>query len=181
LLAGTAAAVVWASRRDLGVFDEREEYQPDTLNRFEHWWATPVQGWVVRTERDRQAVRPRSRQFRLISRRGPPRPPVARYDGILCRGVLNDFVNDDAPLSVCAALAGALRRPGVLILDVREWEATRDRKQPEPVFRKSVLTDRAGSRSRAPPNSIRSASSFFCQKRTLWSTTLENIRATIAS
>lgn len=31
------------SRRDLGVFDEREEHQPDTLNRFEHWWATPVQ------------------------------------------------------------------------------------------------------------------------------------------
>jgi NhaA family Na+:H+ antiporter len=30
-------------RRDLGVFDEREEYQPDALNRFEHWWATPVQ------------------------------------------------------------------------------------------------------------------------------------------
>lgn len=30
-------------RRDLGVFDEREAYQPDTLNRFEHWWATPVQ------------------------------------------------------------------------------------------------------------------------------------------
>jgi NhaA family Na+:H+ antiporter len=31
------------SRRDLGVLDEREEYQPDTLNKFEHWWATPVQ------------------------------------------------------------------------------------------------------------------------------------------
>jgi NhaA family Na+:H+ antiporter len=31
------------SRRDLGVFDEREEYQTDTLNRFEHWWTTPVQ------------------------------------------------------------------------------------------------------------------------------------------
>ena len=31
------------SRRDLGVFDEREEYQPDTLNRFEHWSTTPVQ------------------------------------------------------------------------------------------------------------------------------------------
>jgi NhaA family Na+:H+ antiporter len=31
------------SRRDLGVFDEREEYQSDTLNRFEHWWTTPVQ------------------------------------------------------------------------------------------------------------------------------------------
>ncbi len=31
------------SHRDLGVFDERETHQPDTLNRFEHWWATPVQ------------------------------------------------------------------------------------------------------------------------------------------
>ena len=31
------------SPRDLGVFDEREVDQPDTLNRFEHWWATPVQ------------------------------------------------------------------------------------------------------------------------------------------
>ncbi|MGB2713905.1 MAG: class I SAM-dependent methyltransferase [Vicinamibacterales bacterium] len=68
--------------------------------------------------------------------------PVARYDGILCRGVLNDFVNDDARLSVFAAFAGALRPPGVLILDVREWEATRVRKQREPIFRKSVLADR---------------------------------------
>jgi NhaA family Na+:H+ antiporter len=29
--------------RDLGLFDPREEYGPDTLNRFEHWWAIPVQ------------------------------------------------------------------------------------------------------------------------------------------
>jgi NhaA family Na+:H+ antiporter len=28
---------------DLGLFDPREEDRPDTLNRFEHWWATPVQ------------------------------------------------------------------------------------------------------------------------------------------
>ena len=28
---------------DLGLFDPREEYGSDTLNRFEHWWATPVQ------------------------------------------------------------------------------------------------------------------------------------------
>jgi SAM-dependent methyltransferase len=68
--------------------------------------------------------------------------PVAQYDGILCRGVLNDFVDEDARRSVFASFAGALRRAGVLILDVREWEATRDRKQREPVFRKSVLTDR---------------------------------------
>lgn len=29
--------------RDLGVFDRREDRQHDTLNRFEHWWAIPVQ------------------------------------------------------------------------------------------------------------------------------------------
>ena len=68
--------------------------------------------------------------------------PTERYDGILCRGVLNDFVDDDARVSVFAAFASALRPAGVLILDVREWEATRDRKRREPVFRKSVATDR---------------------------------------
>ena len=31
------------SPRDIGIFDAREELQPDTLNRFEHWWSTPVQ------------------------------------------------------------------------------------------------------------------------------------------
>lgn len=29
--------------RDLGLFDPQKEFQPDTLNRFEHWWAIPVQ------------------------------------------------------------------------------------------------------------------------------------------
>jgi NhaA family Na+:H+ antiporter len=29
--------------RDLGLFDLREENRTDTLNRFEHWWAAPVQ------------------------------------------------------------------------------------------------------------------------------------------
>ncbi|MGB2713958.1 MAG: hypothetical protein WBC51_07250 [Vicinamibacterales bacterium] len=29
--------------RDLGLFDPRENLQVDTLNQFEHWWATPVQ------------------------------------------------------------------------------------------------------------------------------------------
>jgi SAM-dependent methyltransferase len=68
--------------------------------------------------------------------------PAARYHGILCRGVLNDFVHEDQRLSVFAAFARALRPGGVLILDVREWEATKHRKQREPVFQKSVATDR---------------------------------------
>lgn len=68
--------------------------------------------------------------------------PVARYHGILCRGVLNDFVREDSRLSVFAAFARTLRPAGVLILDVREWEATEDRKRREPVSRKTVATDR---------------------------------------
>lgn len=31
------------SARDLGLFAPHEDRQPDTLNRFEHWWARPVQ------------------------------------------------------------------------------------------------------------------------------------------
>ncbi len=30
-------------KRDLGLFDEREYELPFTMNRFEHWWRTPVQ------------------------------------------------------------------------------------------------------------------------------------------
>ena len=31
------------SARDFGLFDPREDLHDDTLNRFERWWATPVQ------------------------------------------------------------------------------------------------------------------------------------------
>jgi SAM-dependent methyltransferase len=68
--------------------------------------------------------------------------PAARYDAALCRGVLNDFVADDDRQAVFGSLSRALRPAGVLILDVREWEASAARKGREPVFRKSVATDR---------------------------------------
>jgi SAM-dependent methyltransferase len=70
------------------------------------------------------------------------RLPARRYDAILCRGVLNDFIDDASRLEVFTSFAGALRPDGVLIFDVREWETTNERKQREPVFRKSVDTDR---------------------------------------
>lgn len=35
------------SAHDLGLFDPREELEADTLNRFQHWWATPVQGILL--------------------------------------------------------------------------------------------------------------------------------------
>ncbi|MGH9160574.1 MAG: class I SAM-dependent methyltransferase [Vicinamibacteraceae bacterium] len=66
----------------------------------------------------------------------------ARYDAILCRGVLNDVLDDHARQDVLASFARALRPAGVLVLDVREWEATARRKAREPLFTKSVPTDR---------------------------------------
>ncbi len=68
--------------------------------------------------------------------------PTAQYDGILCRGVLNDIVHDAQRDSVIAAFARALRPNGALILDVREWGATSQRKAREPLFRKRVSTER---------------------------------------
>jgi SAM-dependent methyltransferase len=68
--------------------------------------------------------------------------PNARYAVILCRGVLNDIIDDDQRDGVFAAFARALRPDGALILDVREWGASAERKTREPLFRKRVSTDR---------------------------------------
>jgi len=65
-----------------------------------------------------------------------------RYDAILCRGVLNDIVEDEERETVFAGFAGALRPCGALVLDVREWGASLERKAKEPLFRKRVSTDR---------------------------------------
>ena len=68
--------------------------------------------------------------------------PNNRYEGILCRGVLNDIIDDHRRDAVFAGFARALQPNGVLILDVREWGASEQRKTREPVFRKRVSTDR---------------------------------------
>jgi 2-polyprenyl-3-methyl-5-hydroxy-6-metoxy-1,4-benzoquinol methylase len=68
--------------------------------------------------------------------------PLSRYDAILCRGVLNDFLDESDRASVFAVFDRALRRNGVLVLDVREWARTAARKTREPIFRKTVATER---------------------------------------
>jgi SAM-dependent methyltransferase len=68
--------------------------------------------------------------------------PASRYDAILCRGVLNDLVNEDERSLAFASFSRALRKGGALVLDVREWDATAARKSREPLFRKRVDTDR---------------------------------------
>jgi SAM-dependent methyltransferase len=68
--------------------------------------------------------------------------PTSRYAAILCRGVLNDIIDDASRGAVFRAFAEALQSNGVLILDVREWGASLERKTREPLFRKRVSTDR---------------------------------------
>ena len=65
-----------------------------------------------------------------------------RYDGVLCRGVLNDIIDEERRDAVFAVFARVLRPNGVFVADVREWLASADRKAREPLFRKRVSTDR---------------------------------------
>jgi SAM-dependent methyltransferase len=67
--------------------------------------------------------------------------PTSRYAGILCRGVLNDITDDTGRDAVFAAFSETLQSNGVLILDVRDWGASLERKTREPLFRKRVSTD----------------------------------------
>jgi SAM-dependent methyltransferase len=68
--------------------------------------------------------------------------PTSRYAAILCRGVLNDIIDDSGRDAVFGAFAEALQSNGVLILDVREWGTSLERKTREPLFRKRVSTAR---------------------------------------
>lgn len=47
--------------------------------------------------------------------------PEEPFDGVLCRGMLNDFVSDDDRRAALAALRRVLRPGGVAVLDARPW------------------------------------------------------------
>src|SRR5829696_6283952 len=60
-------------------------------------------------------------------------PPTSLFHGILCRGVLNDIVDESARRSVFDILGRVLRPEGVCVFDVREWGVTVRRKGREPL------------------------------------------------
>jgi SAM-dependent methyltransferase len=62
--------------------------------------------------------------------------------GVLCRGVLNDVLEDDTRAAIMRALAAVLLPAGVLVLDVRDWEATVRLKTRRPVDERTVATER---------------------------------------
>jgi SAM-dependent methyltransferase len=64
-----------------------------------------------------------------------------QYDAVLCRGVLNDLVEERDRIWVFRSFAGSLRFSGALILDVRDWDKTVKTKSAEPVLCKKVDVD----------------------------------------
>ena len=53
--------------------------------------------------------------------------PDVPVDAVLCRGVLNDLLEDSERAGALAAFAAWLRPGGVLVADVRDWGATAGR------------------------------------------------------
>jgi SAM-dependent methyltransferase len=53
--------------------------------------------------------------------------PVASFDAILCRGVLNDLLTDAEREQAVLRFAQVLKPGGVLLLDVRDWVKTTGR------------------------------------------------------
>ena len=64
------------------------------------------------------------------------------FDAALCRGVLNDLISDDDRRAAVAGLRRALRDGGVLIADVRDWDASVEHYRANPTFERRVETDR---------------------------------------
>jgi 2-polyprenyl-3-methyl-5-hydroxy-6-metoxy-1,4-benzoquinol methylase len=68
-------------------------------------------------------------------------PSQPSYDGMLCRGVLNDIIDGPSRQKVFFSFARALRKGGILILDVREWTRSVSQKERGPVFERVVEID----------------------------------------
>jgi SAM-dependent methyltransferase len=64
--------------------------------------------------------------------------PISAVDGVLCRGVLNDFTQDSDRQLGLLSLWEMLRPGGLLVLTVREIEKTRVRFGREPVITRSA-------------------------------------------
>lgn len=63
------------------------------------------------------------------------------YNGILCRGVLNDIIDSQNRQRVFDSFSQALNQGGILILDVREWDGSVRKKGNESTFEKVIQVD----------------------------------------
>ncbi len=95
---------------------------------------------MIAEARSKAAERPLSVSFVIGDLRDPL--PTASYDAILCRGVLNDVIDDRSRDACFAVFADGLRSGGLIVLDVREWHATSRRKTLHPVYEHTIETKR---------------------------------------
>jgi SAM-dependent methyltransferase len=70
-------------------------------------------------------------------------PMAAGYDAVTCRGVLNDMITDEERRAAVRSLAGILAPGGLLLLDVREEHASRQRADGAARTRRVTLGDSA--------------------------------------
>ena len=68
--------------------------------------------------------------------------PRSPFDAALCRGVLNDCVDDGEREAAVAGLARALRPGGVLLVDVRDWDGSVEHYRAKPAHRVSAQSPR---------------------------------------
>ncbi|HKP90299.1 MAG TPA: class I SAM-dependent methyltransferase [Thermoleophilaceae bacterium] len=68
--------------------------------------------------------------------------PAEPFDAALCRGVLNDLIDDADRVAALAGLRRSLRAGGVLVADVRDWERTARRYEADPAIERTADTPR---------------------------------------
>jgi SAM-dependent methyltransferase len=70
--------------------------------------------------------------------------PPAPCSAVLCRGVLNDFTDDVDRRLIFQRFADWLAPGGVLIFDIRDWNASAARYEEQPLFNRHVALEDAG-------------------------------------
>jgi len=69
-------------------------------------------------------------------------PGWRSFDAVLCRGVLNDLVEDEPRAAAFEALARVTRPGAVLLLDTRDWEQSAAQRAARPIAERRVSTPR---------------------------------------
>ena len=91
--------------------------------------------------------------------------PSEAFDAAVCRGVLNDLITDEDRSAAVAGLQRALRPGGVLVVDVRDWEASVERYEQRPWFERVVETPRGRLEFRSQTVLERSAHTLLIHER----------------
>jgi SAM-dependent methyltransferase len=95
----------------------------------------------------------------------------APMDAVLCRGVLNDILEDAERQAAVDTVGRVLRPGGCVVLDVRDWDASAVRKRREPVTERVVnlpdgtLTFRSETRLDPPSRRLLVRERFWLERR----------------